>query len=178
MKGILDFARETKIDKRPGNINKIIIELLSILEKHITFQNIRIKKDLAENLPEFNIDANQIKQVLNNLAVNAADAMHDGGDLTISTRFDEANGKIIVKVSDNGIGIKEEDLSKIYDPFFTTKETGKGTGLGLSVTYSIVQRHNGTIRVESTVGKGTTFTIEFPVDTGGNIVGSITKAAN
>jgi two-component system NtrC family sensor kinase len=178
VKGILDFARETKIDKRPGNINKIIIELFSILEKHINFQNIHIKKDLAEYLPEFNIDINQIKSVLNNLAVNAADAMHDGGDLTISTRYDEANGKIIVKVSDTGIGIKEEDLSKIYDPFFTTKETGKGTGLGLSVTYSIVQRHNGTIKVESTVGKGTTFTIEFPVDTGGNTVGSMTKAVN
>jgi two-component system NtrC family sensor kinase len=171
VKGILDFARETKIDKRPGNINKIINELLSILEKHVTFQNIRIKKDLAENLPEFNIDTNQIKSVFNNLAVNAADAMHDGGELTITTRYDEANRKIIVKVSDTGIGIKEEDLSKIYDPFFTTKETGKGTGLGLSVTYSIVQRHNGTIRVESTVGKGTTFTIEFPVDIGG--VGSV-----
>jgi two-component system NtrC family sensor kinase len=178
VKGILDFARETKIDKRPGNINKIITELFSILEKHINFQNIRIKKDLAEYLPEFNIDINQIKSVLNNLAVNAADAMHDGGDLAISTRYDEANGKIIVKVSDTGIGIKEEDLSKIYDPFFTTKETGKGTGLGLSVTYSIVQRHNGTIRVESMVGKGTTFTIEFPVDTGGNTVGSMTKAVN
>ena len=178
VKGILDFARETKIDKRPGNINKIIIELFSILEKHVTFQNVRIKKDLAENLPEFNIDVNQIKSVLNNLAVNAADAMHDGGDLTISTRYDEANGKVIVKVSDTGIGIKEEDLSKIYDPFFTTKETGKGTGLGLSVTYSIVHRHNGTIRVESTVGKGTTFTIEFPVDTGGNTDASKTKAVS
>jgi two-component system NtrC family sensor kinase len=178
VKGILDFARETKIDKRPGNINKIIIELFSILEKHITFQNVSIKKDLAENLPEFNIDINQMKSVFNNLAVNAADAMHDGGELTITTRYDEANRKIIVKVSDTGIGIREEDLSKIYDPFFTTKETGKGTGLGLSVTYSIVQRHNGTIRVESTVGKGTTFTIEFPVDTGGNTEGSVTKAAN
>jgi two-component system NtrC family sensor kinase len=178
VKGILDFARETKIDKRLGNINKIIIELFSILEKHITFQNIRIKKDLAENLPEFNIDANQIKQVLNNLAVNAADAMHDGGELTVSTRYDGVKGNVIVKVSDTGIGIKEEDLSKIYDPFFTTKETGKGTGLGLSVTYSIIQRHNGTIRVESTVGKGTTFTIEFPVDTDGNTVGSTAKAAS
>ncbi len=172
VKGILDFARETRIDKRPGNLNRIINELLTILEKHVNFQNIRIKKDLAENLPEINIDVNQIKSVFNNLAVNAADAMHNGGDLTIRTRYDEAERKIVVTVSDTGTGIKKENLSKIYDPFFTTKETGKGTGLGLSVTYSIVQRHNGTIRVDSAEGRGTTFTIEFPVDTGDNTTGS------
>lgn len=174
VKGILDFARETRIDKRPGSLNRIINELLMILEKHVNFQNIRIKKDLAENLPEINIDVNQIKSVFNNLAVNAADAMHDGGDLAIRTRYDEAAKKIVVTVSDTGTGIKKENLSKIYDPFFTTKETGKGTGLGLSVTYSIVQRHNGTIKVESTEGKGTTFTIEFPVDTGDNTTGGKT----
>lgn len=174
VKGILDFARETRIDKRPGNINRIIMELFTILEKHVNFQNIRIKKDLAENLPEINIDVNQIKSVFNNLAVNAADAMHDGGDLTITTKYDEKTKKIIITVSDTGMGIKKENLTKIYDPFFTTKETGKGTGLGLSVTYSIVHRHNGTIKVDSTEGKGTVFTIEFPVDTGDNTTGSKT----
>jgi two-component system, NtrC family, sensor kinase len=174
VKGILDFARETKIDKRPGSINKIINELFGILDKHVNFQNIRIKKDLAENLPEVNIDVNQIKSVFNNLAVNAADAMHNGGELTVRTRFEEAANKIVITVSDTGMGIKKEDLSKIYDPFFTTKETGKGTGLGLSVTYSIIQRHNGTISVDSTEGKGTVFTIEFPVDTGDNTTGGKT----
>ncbi|OHD63955.1 MAG: hypothetical protein A2176_15140 [Spirochaetes bacterium RBG_13_51_14] len=166
VKGILDFARETKIEKRPGSINKIITELLSIIEKHVTFQNIRIKKDLAENLPDINIDINQIKSVFNNLAMNAADAMQEGGEMTISTEYNESNKKIICRVADTGIGIKEENLNKIFDPFFTTKETGKGTGLGLSVTYGIIKRHNGTIRVVSTEGAGTTFTIEFPVDTG------------
>ncbi|MBN2080358.1 MAG: cache domain-containing protein [Spirochaetes bacterium] len=166
VKGILDFARETKIEKRPGNLNQVILESMAILEKHVNFQNIRIKKDLAENIPDINIDINQIKSVLNNLAVNAADAMHDGGDLVIATRYDGEHRKIIVTVSDTGIGIKEEDLNKIFDPFFTTKDTGKGTGLGLSVTYGMVQRHGGTIRVESTVDKGTTFIMEFPVDAG------------
>lgn len=164
VKGILDFARETKIDKRPANINKIINELLAILEKHVTFQNIRINKDLGEDLPDFNLDTNQIKSVLNNLAVNAADAMSGGGDLTVKTRYDDQGKKIIVTVTDTGTGISRENLTKIFDPFYTTKETGKGTGLGLSVTYGIVQRHNGTIRVESTLGVGTTFTVEFPVD--------------
>jgi two-component system, NtrC family, sensor kinase len=164
VKGILDFARETKIDKRPDNINKIINELLTILKKHITFHNIRIKKDLADNLPDISIDANQIKSVFNNLAVNAADAMADGGDLTVMTRYDEVANKVVITVSDTGTGISQENLTKIFDPFYTTKETGKGTGLGLSVTYGIVQHHNGTIRVDSTLGVGTTFTIEFPVD--------------
>ena len=132
----------------------------------MNFQNIRIKKDLAGNIPDINIDVNQMKSVLNNLAVNAADAMHDGGDLVIATRYDEERGIIVMTVSDTGIGIKEENLNKIFDPFFTTKDTGKGTGLGLSVTYGMVQRHGGTIRVESAVGKGTTFIIEFPVDAG------------
>ncbi len=164
VKGILDFARETKIDKRPANINKIINELLAILEKHVTFQNIKINKDLGEDLPDFNLDTNQIKSVLNNLAVNAADAMSGGGELTVKTRYDDQGRKIIVTVTDTGTGISRENLTKIFDPFYTTKETGKGTGLGLSVTYGIVQRHNGTIRVESTLGAGTTFTVEFPVD--------------
>ncbi len=166
VRGILDFARETRLDKRPESINRVIMELFAILEKHVNFKHITIKKDLAENLPEINIDANQIKSVFNNLAVNAADAMHNGGELAVKTRFDESGNKIIATVSDTGIGIKKEDLSKIYDPFFTTKEPGKGTGLGLSVSYSIIQRHNGTIGVESMEGKGTVFTIEFPVDPG------------
>jgi len=164
VKGILDFARETKIDLRPANINKIINELFTILEKHVTFHNIRIKKDLAEGLPDISLDVNQIKQVLNNLAVNAADAMSAGGDLTVRTRYNEQSKKIVVAVSDTGSGISKENITKIFDPFYTTKETGKGTGLGLSVTYGIIQRHNGTIKVDSVPGAGTTFTIEFPVD--------------
>ncbi len=164
VKGILDFARETKTDKRPGDINKIITEVVSLFEKNFNFQNIKIKKNLAENIPAISIDSNQIKSVINNLAVNAADAMHNGGEIIITTLYDQDEKKIVVKVSDTGIGIKEEDLLKIYDPFFTTKETGKGTGLGLAVTYGIVQRHSGSISVHSIVGVGTTFTITFPVE--------------
>ena len=166
VKGILDFARETKIDKQPANLNKVISDVMLLLERHVNFQNIRIKKDLAENLPDISIDVNQIKSVFNNLALNAADAMHNGGDLAISTRFDAEMNSVVIAVSDTGIGIQKENLAKIFDPFYTTKETGKGTGLGLSVTYGIVKRHGGTISVVSTVGKGTTFTIEFPVNGG------------
>lgn len=166
VKGILDFARETKIQKKPENINRIITDQMNILGKLVNFQNIRIVKNLAEDLPEINVDSNQFKSVLNNLAVNAADAMQQDGELTISTGFDSRENAIIMKVADTGTGIRPEDMDKIFDPFFTTKDTGKGTGLGLSVTYGIVERHNGTIRVESTPGAGTTFIIELPVDSG------------
>lgn len=167
VKGILDFARETKIEKQRANLNRVINEVLSLLEKHVDFQNIRIKRFLADNLPDISIDVNQIKSVFNNLAVNAADAMHGEGELTISTRYDEERRVIVCTVSDTGVGISEENINKIFDPFFTTKDPGKGTGLGLSVTYGIIQRHNGTISVQSTVGSGTTFTIEFPIDANG-----------
>ncbi len=163
VRGMLDFARETKLEKQPVQINQIIMESLSILEKHVNFQNIRIIKDLAPTIPICNLDVNQMKSVINNLCVNAADAMPDGGELAISTYHNKEKGTIVMDVSDTGVGIPEEIIGRIFDPFFTTKETGKGTGLGLAVIYGIIERHGGNINVHSLVGKGTTFTIELPV---------------
>ena len=162
--GMLDFARETKLEKRPANINQIINDTLVILEKHVTFHDIAIKEQLSDDIPDINMDINQIKSVINNLALNAADAMPDGGELIISTIYNSETNRVIVKFSDTGTGISEEDLNKIFDPFFTTKETGHGTGLGLSVTYGIIERHNGSIEVKSVIGEGTCFRIEFPVN--------------
>jgi len=161
VRGILDFARETKIEGERANINSIILDVLSILHKHVNFQNIRIETRLADDLPDMSLDVNQIKSVINNLAVNAADAMPDGGTLTIASY--RRGNEIIIEVSDTGTGIAEENLSRIFDPFFTTKEVGKGTGLGLAVTYGIIERHNGSIEVKSTEGKGTTFYIHLPL---------------
>ena len=162
--GMLDFARETKLEKRPANINQIINDTLVILEKHVTFHDIAIKEQLSDDIPDINMDINQIKSVINNLALNAADAMPDGGELIISTIYNSETNRVIVKFSDTGTGISEEDLNKIFDPFFTTKETGHGTGLGLSVTYGIIERHNGSIEVKSVIGEGTCFRVEFPVN--------------
>ncbi|HPK43785.1 MAG TPA: ATP-binding protein, partial [Spirochaetota bacterium] len=118
---------------------------------------------LDPDVPDMFIDENQFKSVINNLAMNAADAMPQGGTLTVQTKYNFGNDSISIIVSDTGVGIKEEHLDKIFDPFFTTKEQGKGTGLGLAVTYGIIKRYHGNINVHSEVGKGTVFTITFPL---------------
>lgn len=163
VRNILDFARSTKPDIKRTNINNLINEVLLILEKHVNFHNIVINKELDPDVPDMYIDENQFKSVINNLAMNAADAMPQGGTLTVKTRYNLHNDSITIIVSDTGTGIKEEHLDKIFDPFFTTKEQGKGTGLGLAVTYGIIKRYHGNIDVQSEIGKGTIFTITFPL---------------
>lgn len=163
VRNILDFARSTKPDIKRKNINILINEVLIILEKHVNFHNIVINKELDPDVPDMYIDENQFKSVINNLAMNAADAMPQGGTLTVKTRYNFHNDSITIIVADTGTGIKEEHLDKIFDPFFTTKEQGKGTGLGLAVTYGIIKRYHGNIDVQSEIGKGTVFTITFPL---------------
>jgi signal transduction histidine kinase len=114
------------------------------------------------------IDEGQIAQVFINIILNALDAMPGGGRLTVRSRHrlnEEGLDLISISFSDTGVGIPEADFAKIFDPFYTTKEAGKGTGLGLSVSYNIVKSFKGDIKVESSIGKGTTFTIILPVQT-------------
>jgi len=162
VRGILDFARDSKAERTLADLNTIIEESLRILEKHVTFQNIRIVKDLAPDLPWVQVDAGEIRSVINNLAVNAADAMPGGGRLTIATSVEPETGRVVVRVADTGHGISEENLNKIFEPFFTTKDRGQGTGLGLPMVYGAIQRHGGQIDVASKVGAGTEFTIKLP----------------
>ena len=164
VRGLLDFARDYKPEKVSTNLNSLIEEALQLLEKHVNFHNIKIVKDFDPNLPEVKVDADEFRSVINNLAVNAADAMPNGGQLTITTRFDPSANQVIIRVADTGVGISEENLKKIFEPFFTTKEKGKGTGLGLAMTYGVIKRHNGTIDVKSKVGEGTEFIIKLPVE--------------
>jgi len=109
------------------------------------------------------MDTDQIKQVFVNIILNAAEAMPQGGTLTIETETDSDSRFLKVNFTDTGSGIPEENLSKIFDPFFTTKRSGKGTGLGLSVSYGIIQRHNGFLEVKSQIGRGSTFTVKLPL---------------
>ncbi len=163
VKGLLDFARNTAVEKVVANINDIIRETVAILEKHMTFQKVHMHLNLSDRIPMTEIDISQMRSVFNNLAENAAHAMPEGGDLKIATTLDDEGRNIIINVTDTGIGISEENLIKIFDPFFTTKEAGKGTGLGLAVIYGIIEQHHGRIEVSSTPGKGAVFTVTLPV---------------
>jgi two-component system NtrC family sensor kinase len=162
VRGILDFARETKLERSLVNICDVINDTLKILENHISFHNIRIIREFPESIPDISVDENQIKSVINNLCLNAADAMPEGGDLTITVRYDDNLNYVIIEIYDTGHGISEENLHKVFDPFYTTKAPGKGTGLGLAVSYGIINSHKGTIDVRSDIGKGTVFTIKLP----------------
>ncbi|MBI2927152.1 MAG: cache domain-containing protein [Verrucomicrobia bacterium] len=163
IRGLLDFSRQRKPDKRPSNVNVLLQECLSLVGNQALFHNIELVKRLREDLPLVPMDPSQIQQVFMNMIINAAEAMNGGGRLTLATRFDPAATLVEVAFADTGHGIREEDLERIFDPIFTTKEAGHGTGLGLAISYGIVKEHRGTISVESEVGKGTTFTVRLPV---------------
>ena len=160
VRGLLDYARETPSLKTSLNVNEIVRQTTQLLGKREAFQNVNIVELLADDLPPVNGDRNQLQQVFLNLALNACEAMPDGGTLQISTSL--AGNRVVIEVTDTGCGIKPEHIEQIFDPFFTTKPVGKGTGLGLSVSCGIVQQHDGTLEVESAPGKGATFTVTLP----------------
>jgi two-component system NtrC family sensor kinase len=163
IRGLLDFARQRKPDKKLSNVNLIIQECVSLVEDQALFHNILIEKEFDHELPDIIIDPAQIQQVFMNMIINAAEAMDGNGKLTLITRFDEEKQFIVIEFWDVGHGIKEEDLERIFDPFFTTKEVGHGTGLGLAISFGIVKEHMGTISVESELDKGTRFIVRLPV---------------
>jgi two-component system NtrC family sensor kinase len=163
VKGLLEFSRQSPPEKEFANINEVIEKTLLLFESQVLANNVRVEKKLNENLPAILIDVNKIEQVFTNLILNALDAMSGGGVLVISSQMSVDNQFVEVKIRDTGSGIPKEYISKIFDPFFTTKGI-KGTGLGLSVSYGIVQQHDGTIDVQSKVGKGTTIVISLPVE--------------
>jgi PAS domain S-box-containing protein len=161
VKSLLEFARQTEPKMEPTDINRAITEGLFFLEHQALFHNIQIVKRLGPDLPLSIGNAGQLKQVFMNIIVNAAEAIHGSGTLTITTSPAPDRKSVLVEFTDTGEGIPEENLNRIFDPFFTTKDIGKGTGLGLATSYGIVEEHGGKIRVKSKVGEGTTFTIEL-----------------
>jgi two-component system NtrC family sensor kinase len=163
VKSLLEFARQTEPKKEPTDINRAINDGLFFLVNQALFHNIRIVKNLDPFLPFVRGNSGQLKQVFMNIIVNAAEAMHGNGTLTIATSPSPDRKTVWIEFADTGEGIPEENLSRIFDPFFTTKDVGKGTGLGLATSYGIVQDHGGTINVRSQVGLGTSFIIELPI---------------
>jgi two-component system NtrC family sensor kinase len=158
--GLLDFSRTRAAQHIPLSLGEILAGTARLLSHQRRGERINIHVDSANDLKPVLGDAGQLQQAVIALATNAVDAMPFGGVLTISARND--GGKVLVEVSDNGIGIPAENLPKIFEPFFTTKEIGRGTGLGLAVCYGILTEHGGSLDVQSTVGVGTTFTISLP----------------
>jgi len=203
---LLDFSRPTKFEVQELEVNTTIENTISLVSHQKSFKRIETKLDLEPNLPRVRADESQLQQVLINLFLNAADAMPDGGTLSVSTeetvvsrgtetefeaifprrrrsdpetsdyshlrkfkplpliydKYSEGDRLVRINISDTGCGIKKGDLPKIFDPFFTNKPPGKGTGLGLSISLRIIELFNGEIKVESQMGKGSTFTILLP----------------
>jgi two-component system NtrC family sensor kinase len=169
VKGLLDFSRQTVLDKEPTDLNRLIRSTISLTENQALVKGVGIETDIM-NLPMITLDRSQFQSVLLNMILNAIDATDPGGNITLSTGISLSTSNNIQKkgveivITDTGCGIPTENLEKLFDPFFTTKEVGQGTGLGLAVSYGIVQRHGGTIRVQSNVGKGSSFFIWMPIE--------------
>ena len=163
--GLLNFSRTSTTEFRETNLNQVIRDTISLLEHQFKKAQIELDLELADDLPSISGNAGKLQQVFLNLLLNAKDAMPGGGRLRVATL---SNGHVEAIVADSGAGIAPENLKRIYDPFFTTKTMPKpgerrGTGLGLSVSYGIIQEHAGKIEVESAIGAGTTFHLEFPL---------------
>jgi signal transduction histidine kinase len=161
---LLDFSRMNGPKTESVNANEVIDDTILFMEHHLTrFKQVTLKLDKGTNLPAVVIDRIHIQQALVNIIMNAAQAMPQGGLITIRTA--SGDGKVSISVSDQGTGIREEDLDKIFEPFYSTKVKGEGTGLGLSLTRRLVEANNGRIEVKSSPGTGSTFTLFLPADT-------------
>ena len=172
---LLAFSRRQSLDSRPTDVGKLIHSLEDLLRRTMN-ESIEVEIHSPSSLPTALVDANQLESAIINLAINARDAMPDGGRLTLSCEEMELDAEccarnpgitpgqyIMVGVSDTGVGIDGDTLDKVFDPFFTTKPIGQGTGLGLSMVYGFAKQSNGLVRIDSTVGKGTTVRIFLPV---------------
>lgn len=157
---LLDFARVRPPTRLETNLHTLLDESLKLVEHQASLQSIQVVRQYQEDLPSILADPHQLKQVFVNVIVNAVQAMPLGGQLTLKTKSSPT--RITLVIQDTGVGIPAEDLTKVFDPFFSGKEVGMGTGLGLSLSYSVIQAHRGTITLQSQVGRGTTTTIQLP----------------
>jgi two-component system NtrC family sensor kinase len=157
---LLGFARRMEVEIESIDINEIIREVYSFLEKEALYRNIEVELRLAEDLPEISSDHGQLQQVFLNILNNAFFAMEDGGIVEISS-FEADQDTVCVSIKDNGVGMSEETKKHIFEPFFSTKK-GYGTGLGLSITYGIVKKLGGNIEVQSKEGEGALFKVFLP----------------
>ncbi|WP_300457025.1 ATP-binding protein [Desulfobacula sp.] len=161
IQGLLDFSREKKPEKVDANLNTVIEKSLALMDNEFLIKRIQIIKNLDPAIVNFQLDPNQIEQVLINLLLNAVHAIDGKGTIGIRSRMDTENNTVLIEIQDNGYGIPQDKLQKIFEPFYTTKSDG--TGLGLSVSYGIIRNHQGTVNVLSEPGIGTLIRIELPI---------------
>ena len=159
---LLDYSRKSKLQFSEVNLVELLEKCIMLSQHKLDLENIQVETYLDSNIPNARADFNLFQQCVINLIFNAIDAMPKGGMLTIGCTYNRKEEVAEVRITDNGCGIAKENLSSIFDPFFTTKKEGKGLGLGLSMVSKIIERHNGTVRVESRPGEGTAFTLEIP----------------
>src|SRR5579863_1390701 len=165
VKNLLTFSRVTPMNLQATDLNQVVERTVRLVQHQFDLRGAQAQLQLDPALPMVECDAAQIEQVLLALVMNALDAMPQGGNLWISTGVSREDGQARVVVRDDGVGIPPEILPRIFDPFLSTKETGQGVGLGLAISHSILERHHGSIQVQSEVGRGSTFTITLPWDT-------------
>ncbi|MCP4710226.1 MAG: HAMP domain-containing protein, partial [Planctomycetes bacterium] len=168
VKGLLDYSRQSIQAKRHVQVNEIVNDTAKILHNQLSGRHIKFTMNLGIDIPLVLVDKNQIEQVLVNLLINAVDAVPEENALIIveTALVHEESGKmptVMIKVSDNGCGISPDDMTRVFDPFFSTKGP-RGNGLGLAIAWSIIDKHNGRIDLNSEIGKGTTFTIVLPAE--------------
>ena len=159
---LLGFARKFDVKIQSVNLNEVISDVLVFHNKEAEYRNVNVYVDVSKDVPEIETDRGKLQQVLLNLVNNAFQAVDDGCNLAIEAE-PEGNDKVSITIRDNGCGMPEENLSKIFEPFFSTKERGQGTGLGLTITYGLVKKLNGNISVISKEMEGTTFIITLPI---------------
>lgn len=160
---LLDFSRRTSTERENVDLNKLIKQTATIIDKNLVYQEIKLETQF-DQLPFCFINKDEIKQALLNVFVNAMDAMPNGGKLTVRT-YVKDDFYLGMDINDNGIGIAENNMKKIFDPFFSTKQDQNGIGLGLSLVHASIQKNRGKIQIYSKSGEGTTVTIELPIST-------------
>jgi len=160
---LLNFARQQKVLVQPTALDAMLHEFVERARQQPAYERIQIVEQIAPDLPQLEVDPVQLSNVFVNLMDNSADAMPDGGTLTIKAALSPDRQSVVVQMTDTGYGIPPENIKQLFSPFFTTKPLGQGTGLGLSIAYGIVKMHHGAIQVKSQVGEGTTFTVTLPM---------------
>ena len=161
---LLAFSRKSPPSFGPVNVEELLQRSIALSQHKLKLQNIELDSRIDSGLPDVEGDFNQLQQCVINLVFNAIDAMPEGGTLTLSGSYQQAQNRVLIVVNDTGQGIAPDDLPHIFEPFFTTKKEGYGVGLGLSTLYGIIQRHDGAVDVQSHSGQGTTFTLQLPVN--------------